>query len=61
MQDADICPRCGSHFVCGMKAGTERCWCAELPPLTADPEPRKPCFCPACMKELLERETQARS
>jgi hypothetical protein len=59
MPDADVCPRCGARFTCGMKAGEQRCWCAELPRLTANPELRKSCFCPDCLKELLQREAQA--
>ncbi|MEW6293025.1 MAG: cysteine-rich CWC family protein [Pseudomonadota bacterium] len=43
------CPACGSRFVCGMAAGQSPCWCADLPPITIDPQAGG-CFCPACLK-----------
>lgn len=44
-----VCPRCGSSFGCGARAG--RCWCQELPALP-DPNPAGGCYCPACLKLL---------
>ena len=49
---ANVCPRCGAAFVCGMANGGTQCWCASLPPLGplvagAD------CYCPACLAHLL--------
>ncbi len=34
-------------------AGLQRCWCAELPALPAEPEADKGCYCPDCLKERL--------
>ncbi|MDO8958740.1 MAG: cysteine-rich CWC family protein [Rhodocyclaceae bacterium] len=45
------CPRCGATFTCGMEAGQEKCWCADLPPLPIDPVVPG-CFCPDCLKLL---------
>jgi hypothetical protein len=61
MADTEICPRCGARFECGMKAGRQRCWCGELPALKAvgeDPAAKASCYCPTCLKELLERQAQ---
>ncbi|MDO9243097.1 MAG: cysteine-rich CWC family protein [Rhodocyclaceae bacterium] len=46
-----ICPRCRARFVCGMAAGHEKCWCADLPPLSIDPAVPG-CFCPDCLQAL---------
>ena len=58
-----ICPRCGTSFECGMKdaaAGTEPCWCTQLPTLPPDAyRPDKTndaasrCFCPYCLRALV--------
>ncbi|HSH08726.1 MAG TPA: cysteine-rich CWC family protein [Burkholderiales bacterium] len=45
------CARCGARFECGLQAGAERCWCAELPPL--EPAPGEGCLCPACLRAAL--------
>jgi len=47
----DACARCGATFECGMKAGVERCWCADLPPIAPDVA-LAGCLCPRCLKEL---------
>lgn len=54
------CPRCGKPFTCGMQAGLERCWCADLP-LIGPPDPeQKGCYCPDCLKALIaERQSPA--
>ncbi|MGW8269063.1 MAG: cysteine-rich CWC family protein [Burkholderiales bacterium] len=52
------CARCGQYFECGMLAGAERCWCAELPPL--DPVPGETCLCPACLRAALAAAPGAR-
>ncbi|MFO1301510.1 MAG: cysteine-rich CWC family protein [Burkholderiaceae bacterium] len=63
MADADApptqrCPRCGASFACGI--ASERCWCAQLPPLPALPVHAQPsCLCPACLRELTLRERPA--
>lgn len=46
---ADACARCGATFECGMKAGVERCWCADLPPI-APSAAFAGCLCPACLR-----------
>ncbi|MCC7310537.1 MAG: cysteine-rich CWC family protein [Sulfuritalea sp.] len=53
MSAGSVCPRCGERFACGMLAGAARCWCADLPPLCAPPDPAAGCFCPGCMRALL--------
>ncbi len=54
------CPRCGREFVCGMSAGMDKCWCAELPALgRLDPD-ASACYCPDCLKALIaERQSPA--
>jgi uncharacterized protein (TIGR00290 family) len=47
---ADACARCGATFECGMKAGVERCWCADLPPI-APTAASATCLCPRCLRE----------
>ncbi len=55
------CVQCGASFRCGMVDGpaSEPCWCIALPPLpaallaTATAADR--CFCPDCLKALLDR------
>jgi uncharacterized protein (TIGR00290 family) len=44
----DACARCGATFECGMKAGVERCWCADRPPVAIDPA-LAGCLCPRCL------------
>jgi len=48
----DACARCGATFGCGMRAGVERCWCAELPPLVPDGA-LAGCVCPRCLRESI--------
>lgn len=48
-----VCPRCGDAFGCGAKAGLAHCWCVELPALAA-PDLSASCYCPRCLKEVLE-------
>lgn len=45
------CARCGATFECGLKAGVERCWCAERPAVPIDPA-LAGCLCPRCLTEL---------
>ena len=46
------CPRCGAPFVCGLQAGLERCWCADLP-ATLSPDPAATgCYCRECLTAL---------
>ena len=45
----NTCPRCGNTFVCGMAAGLDKCWCAELPPIVP-PDPGAGCLCPGCLR-----------
>ena len=54
------CPRCGREFACGMRAGLDKCWCAELPVLgPLDPD-ASACYCPDCLKALIaERQRPA--
>lgn len=43
------CARCGATFECGMKAGVEHCWCADLPAVTIDAA-LAGCLCPRCLR-----------
>ncbi len=54
--DAGRCARCGAAFGCGMLAGAERCWCADLPALGSLPSQYQGqgCLCPDCLKALLD-------
>lgn len=54
MRVAPTCPRCGAAFTCGMQAGEPVCWCAVLPPLSTVPDEGAGCYCPACLKAMLE-------
>ncbi|MEB0136011.1 cysteine-rich CWC family protein [Actimicrobium sp. CCC2.4] len=52
------CLRCGAEFGCGMvdPATSGPCWCTLLPSLPALPAGSDAsCFCPACLRELLEQ------
>ena len=52
---ANVCPRCGTAFTCGMQAGWDECWCARLPPVSTIPDAATPaCLCPTCLKALLD-------
>ena len=52
MENETRCARCGAVFTCGMQAGQEPCWCAELPAI--EPVPGRNCLCQACLKDELE-------
>jgi uncharacterized protein (TIGR00290 family) len=47
----EACARCGATFECGMKAGVEHCWCADLPRVPIDPA-LAGCLCPRCLRAL---------
>jgi len=46
----EACARCGATFECGMKAGVEHCWCADLPPI-APSAAFSNCLCPRCLRD----------
>lgn len=52
------CPRCGARFGCGVNAAT--CWCAGLEALAAPAGPADgsgaSCYCPRCLRELLDAQ-----
>lgn len=59
----NLCPQCGSAFVCGMEAGEAECWCAKLPlllPVPAlaaapvDADAKVCCLCPGCLQRKLD-------
>jgi len=57
MQQLKQCPRCAAEFVCGAASETERCWCAELPPIM--PVTDEGCLCQKCLrKEIADRLLQ---
>jgi uncharacterized protein (TIGR00290 family) len=47
---AEACARCGATFECGMKAGVERCWCADLPSIVPSAAFAS-CLCPRCLRD----------
>jgi Family of unknown function (DUF5522) len=49
------CSSCGAIFGCG--AGTDHCWCADVPPvnITSGVD----CFCPKCLKEVIDNQNRA--
>ncbi len=49
-----VCPRCGAAFECGREAGKNRCWCAQLPRVLPVPDDTARCYCPACLKMLID-------
>jgi len=53
------CPKCGAAFVCGNAAGAESCWCAELPPALPLPCDATGCYCPGCLREIIEQQGQS--
>ncbi|WP_075111723.1 cysteine-rich CWC family protein [Noviherbaspirillum massiliense] len=62
------CSRCGAGFECGMVDGksAEPCWCSRLPPLPAgslplngDKKMDARCFCPDCLRALMESSSDA--
>jgi uncharacterized protein (TIGR00290 family) len=50
----EACERCGATFECGMKAGVERCWCADLPSITPSTAITS-CLCPRCLREEIAK------
>src|SRR5437660_7625126 len=57
MQTVKRCPRCAAEFLCDAAAETERCWCAELPPIM--PMTDEGCLCRKCLqKEIAARLSQ---
>jgi hypothetical protein len=48
------CAKCGATFVCGMSAGVEHCWCADLPPLMPLADTAAGCYCPDCLRVMLD-------
>jgi hypothetical protein len=49
------CSACGARFECGMLAGKEKCWCAELPPLMPVQNVAGGCLCPSCLRQEIDR------
>jgi hypothetical protein len=37
-----------------MEAGEKRCWCADLPPVKLPEATHGGCYCPDCLRKLLE-------
>ncbi len=52
-----VCPGCGRHFVCGMEAGQEECWCMERPVLPLEAGEGGACLCPECFDRLISERT----
>ena len=55
---SEVCTRCGATFECGMKAGVERCWCADLPPI-APSAAFATCLCPRCLRDEVAARQRA--
>lgn len=50
------CTRCGTEFGCAMADGLDApCWCTELPPIVPLPGEPATCWCPACLREHIEK------
>lgn len=47
------CPRCGREFACGMRAGSNDCWRAELPLAVRPDSAGTACYCPDCLKAII--------
>ncbi|HZR68155.1 MAG TPA: cysteine-rich CWC family protein [Burkholderiales bacterium] len=47
------CAGCGEVFVCGGRAGSASCWCAELPPRLPVPDASSACYCRTCLERLI--------
>ena len=56
----EACARCGATFECGMKAGVEHCWCADLPPI-APSTAFTSCLCPRCLRDEIATRAPIRS
>ena len=57
---SSACPGCGAHFVCGVEAGLQTCWCMEKPVGVFAPDADARCYCPACLaKRISEGSSQA--
>jgi Cysteine-rich CWC len=54
------CSACGARFECGMQAGKEKCWCAELPAVMPMSDVAGGCYCPACLRERIAAADAAR-
>ncbi|MEW6515014.1 MAG: cysteine-rich CWC family protein [Pseudomonadota bacterium] len=46
------CPACGREFICGMAAGDQHCWCADLPPVSVPATAPAGCHCPDCLRKM---------
>lgn len=53
-QGGKTCPLCGTAFTCGMAAGQDKCWCADLPAAMPLPGAAAGCYCPDCLRKLIE-------
>lgn len=59
------CTRCGAGFSCGMIDGpaNQACWCTDLPILakiqTNVEGVASGCFCPRCLRAIIEQEQEA--
>lgn len=49
----DRCPKCGGPLECGMKAGKESCWCADLPKVMPLKDKDAACLCRKCLEEAI--------
>lgn len=49
------CERCGATFECGVLAGSDKCWCFDLPKLGPLPAEFSRCLCPDCLKTFIRK------
>ncbi len=49
---AQRCAVCGEDFVCGTRAGTDRCWCAQSALRLPVPGKEAACYCPRCLEKF---------
>lgn len=51
--NSETCFACGAAFECGATEPDGKCWCTELPHVSANPT-NPTCLCPACLKARIE-------
>ncbi|MBT4867790.1 MAG: cysteine-rich CWC family protein [Planctomycetaceae bacterium] len=55
------CGRCGESFTCGLAAGEEPCWCADLPHVMPVDGAVGDCLCPHCLRGEIDARLAAES
>jgi len=53
------CSHCGETFSCGALSDEEKCWCDQLPPISLIANGASDCFCPHCLREVIQNPDRA--